>query len=154
MVTRHKINTDFYDDTFSLLAIHSSLEDHRLVYMLNHYLKTGFKRKRNNLLLRDSISFTIYEWDDTVQDRYWTCMSNSCEIEESFDLYDLFGSEVGTSKYHLIPEYKDADYFLKIEQDGTFSENEVLKQILSIPQVITAYSVNRNELRSIENIIY
>jgi hypothetical protein len=81
-------------------------------------------------------------------------MGNSCEIEESFDANDLFGSEVGISKYHLIPEYKDADYFLKIEQDGAFSESEVIKQIATIPQVITAYSVNRNELRSIENIIY
>lgn len=154
MVTRHKINTDFYDDTFSLLAIHSSLEDHSLVFMLNHYLKTGFKRKRKDLQLTDTISFPIYEWDDTTHDRYWTCMGNSCEIEESFNINDLFGSEVGISKYHLIPEHKDVDYFLKIEQDGSFSENEVIKQIAIIPQVIAAYSVNRNELRSIENIIY
>lgn len=154
MVTRHKINTDFYEDTFSLIAIHSSLEDHNLVFMLNRYLKTGFKRKRKDLLLTDSIFFPIYDWDDTIHDRYWTCMGNSCEIEEAFDENDLFGSEVGLSKYHLIPEYKDADYFLKIEQDGTFVEDEVVKRIASIPQVITAYSVNRNELRSIENIIY
>ena len=81
-------------------------------------------------------------------------MGNSCELEESFDVNDLFGSEVGISKYHLIPEYRDADYFLKIEQDGTFVEDEIVKQVSSIPQVITAYSINRNELRSIENIIY
>ena len=154
MVTRHKINTDFYEDTFSLIAIHSSLEDHSLVFMLNRYLKTGFKRKRKDLLLTDTISFPIYEWDDTINDRYWTCMGNSCELEESFDVNELFGSEIGISKHHLIPEHKDVDYFIKIEQEGTLDEEEVVKKVSSIPQVITAYSINRNELRSIENIIY
>ncbi|NNE03087.1 MAG: IPExxxVDY family protein [Eudoraea sp.] len=154
MVTRHKINTDFYDDTFSLVAIHSSLEDHSMVFMLNNFLKTGFKRKRKDLILTEAISFPIYDWEDSTHDRYWTCMVNSCEIEESYNANDLFGSEVGISKHHLIPEYKEADFFLKIEQDGTFYEEEVIRQVSSIPQVITAYSINSKELNSIENIIY
>ncbi len=49
MATTHRILDDFYEESFSLIAIHCSLEDYALVYALNRYLKTQFRRLRTDL---------------------------------------------------------------------------------------------------------
>ena len=46
----HKLHVDdFYDDSFSLIAIHCSLEDYRLAYLLNKHLNISLVRKPQDL---------------------------------------------------------------------------------------------------------
>ena len=53
-----------------------------------------------------------------------------------------------------MPEYKDVDYFLKIEQDEITFEQDIVKSILTIPQIVTAYMVETNKLKSKNNLIF
>ena len=155
MVAMHKMSLDFYEDSFALIALHCSLEDFTLVYAINKHLKCSFKRRRQNLVFSDTISLPVFEWKDTINDRYWTIIANSAQSEERNNLDNgFFKDEPSFTKQHLIPEYKNVDYFMKLEQEDLDSEEAILKSILAIPKIITAYTVNTNTLKSKNNLIF
>jgi len=59
----------------------------------------------------------------------------------------------------LITEYREVDYFLKIEQDGSDSERQaenenIISKLLAISKVITAYTVETQKLKSKNNLIF
>ena len=59
-----------------------------------------------------------------------------------------------TRTYHLIPEYKKVNYFLKIDNETVYNEKLILNKIQEIPQVITAYSIDADQLKSKDNLIF
>ncbi|QWX83458.1 IPExxxVDY family protein [Cellulophaga sp. HaHaR_3_176] len=154
MVATHKMSLDFYEDSFALIAMHCSLEDFTLAYTINKHLKCGFKRRKQNLVFSDNLSLPIFEWKDTINDRYWTLISNSVQIEDINDNNGFFADVPSQTKKHLIPEYKNVDYFIKLEQEDLESEEDILKSILAIPKIITAYTVNTDALKSKNNLIF
>lgn len=55
----------------------------------------------------------------------------------------------------LLPEYKKADYLIKIENiDYGFDADEIIDTILKIKNVTTAYSVDTTNLKSKNNLIF
>ena len=154
MVATHKMSLDFYEDSFALIAIHCSLEDFTLAYTLNKHLKCSFKRRNKNLIFSDTISLPVFEWKDIFNDRYWTLIANSSQSEESTTSTGFFTNEPSYKKQHLIPEYKNVDYFMKLEQEDLDSESTILKSILAIPKIITAYTLNTDTLKSKNNLIF
>ncbi|MCM4150475.1 IPExxxVDY family protein [Arenibacter sp. N53] len=154
MAAIHKISEDFYEETFTLIALHSTIEDFMLVYALNFCLKTKLKRCVNDLEISQSGSFPIFEWRDEVNDRYFTLVSNNVVKEEELSIGNLFQDQPSFTKYHLVPEYRDVDYFLKIEHDEFDVEEKILKSVLTIPKVITAYLVDASKLKSKNNLIF
>ena len=154
MAAIHKISEDFYEETFTLIALHSSIEDFMLVYALNSCLKTKLKRSVDDLEISQSGSFPIFDWRDEVNDRYFTLVSNNVVKEEELSIGNLFQDQPSFTKYHLVPEFRDVDYFLKIEHDEMNVEEKILKSVLSIPKVITAYLVDASKLKSKNNLIF
>lgn len=154
MAAIHKISEDFYEETFTLIALHSSIEDFMLVYTLNSCLKTKLKRSVNDLEISQSGSFPIFDWRDEVNDRYFTLVNNNVVKEEELSIGNLFQDQPSFTKYHLVPEYRDVDYFLKIEHDEIDVEEEILKSVLAIPKIITAYVVDASKLKSKNNLIF
>ena len=150
----HKISEDFFEDSFTLIALHSSLEDFAMVYAINLGIKTVFKRLPNDLELEAQLSFPIFEWQDKVNDRYWTLIANSRTKKEETIRTDLFQDEPSFAKYHLIPEYKEVDYFIKIEHDNDLNEPALVKSLLAIPKLVTAYSIDAERLKSRNNLIF
>lgn len=154
MITTHKIFDELCEEDFTLWALHSSLEDHALVYALNHHLKTRFKRAKEDLDISSSVAFPYFEWKDETQDQYWRLISNKSRIKEVSESSDLFQNEPSFRTHHLVPEYREVDYFIKIEgelmdpDDGCFA---LLKQI---PKMITAYSINIDNLKSRKNLTF
>jgi hypothetical protein len=148
------MSLDFYEDSFALIAIHCSLEDFTLAYTLNKHLKCSFKRRNKNLIFSDTISLPVFEWKDIFNDRYWTLIANSSQSEESTTSTGFFTNEPSYKKQHLIPEYKNVDYFMKLEQEDLDSESTILKSILAIPKIITAYTLNTDTLKSKNNLIF
>ena len=150
----HKISEDFYEDAFTLIAIHSSLDDYAMVYAINQNLKAYFKRSPKDLDITEDISFPYFEWKDEVNDRYWALMANT-SVKEQFAVGEnLFLNEPSYSTSHLIPEYKEVDYFLKIEQDDIEALEEVVKKLFELPKVVAAYVVATNGLKSKINLIF
>lgn len=154
MGTTYKISEVFCDESFSLLAIHSSMEDHNLVYAINGQLKIRLKRSRNDLDISPEVSFPFFEWRDDLNHRYWTLTTNTGTKEEYVDDEGLFQNESSFTRFHLVPEHKEVDYFLKIEQDDTESATTLVRSILCIPGVITAYSIDITNLKSKRNLIF
>ena len=150
----HKITDDFYEDTFTLLALHSSMEDFAIVYALNLCLKSNFKRAAKDLEISENISFPIFEWRDHNNDSYWTLITNTSFQEDNKVRTDLFVNEPSYTKHQLIPEHKEADYLLKIEHDDDNLEEQTVKQLLTIPKIITAYILEVDQLKSKSNLIF
>lgn len=154
MATVHKISGNFYEDSFALIALHSSMEDYALAYAINLTLNTSFRRAKEDLDISQNISFPIFEWQDEVNDRYYTLIANSSSKEESQSQDGFFQFEPSFTKYHLIPEFKEVDYLLKIEQDELHIEEGIIESILSIPRIITAYTLDTENLKSKNNLIF
>lgn len=152
MAAVHKILTDFYEDSFTLLAIHSSLEDYTMVYALNQSLKSNFRRTSEDLELYDEVTFPTFQWKDLKNDRFLTLFTNTGTKEETNFQGDLFENEPSYARFHVVPEYKDADYLLKIEHDDALEGNFV-KVLGAIPKVVAAYAVEIESIKSRTNLI-
>jgi len=156
----HKLFVDdFYDSSFSLIAIHCRLEDYRLAYLLNKYLKLNLERKENDLDYNYfAATYSIYEWENKEEYMTWNLVSNVCRKEEdslqsSGSLFEISNTVLKT--YHLIPELKGVDYLLKIYNEAQmFHEKLVIHKLQSIPQIITTYNVDVEQLKSKEYLIF
>ncbi|SFZ90401.1 hypothetical protein SAMN05428642_101915 [Flaviramulus basaltis] len=157
----HKLILDdaFDEVVYTLIAIHCMLEDYRLAYLLNKHLGISLTRKSSDLDYKNSaVSYSIYDWEDTKQLVTWSLVSNICKTEtlKKTEYTSLFDTEQKITKTsHLLPEYKTVNYFLKIDSEFSFSkEKYILNNILSIPQIATAYSVDSSQLKSKDNLIF
>lgn len=157
----HKfILDDTFDETlYTLIGIHCSLEDYRLAYLINQYLGITLTRKSSDLdFNKGQVSYSIYEWEDHNQLITWNLVSNICKTQELkirnySSLFDT--KEKITKTFHLLPEHKTVNYFLKIESEFSFKkEKYILDSILKIPQVVTAYSIDSGQLKSKDNLIF
>ncbi len=157
----HKLILDniFEEDLYTLIAIHCTLEDYRLAYLLNKYLGISLIRKPLDLDYQNGKStYSIFEWEDNKQQTIWSLVSNVCKTEayRQRSNVSLFDSEEKiTRTTYLIPEYKTVNYFLKIDNEIHFSkEKYVLNNVLKVPQIATAYGIDIDQLKSKDNLIF
>ena len=156
----HKLLVDdFYDASFCLLAIHCGLEDYRLAYLLNKHLNLKLARKSQDIDYNYfSAAYSIYEWEDSEYGTTWNLVSNVCKREE--DSLQSSGSLFNSSNtvlktYHLLPEYKNVDYFIKISnEDSYFNEKITLQKIQAIPQIVTSYTIDIDSIKSKDHLIF
>src|SRR5690606_29890073 len=148
---------DFYDPSFSLIAIHCRLEDYRLAYLLNKYLDLHLARKSQDLDYKFLVAnFPIYEWENTNQQITWNLVSNVCKREEDSlqSSGSLFDSQEKIQKtYHLLPEFKKVDFFVKITTDeDSLDEKHLVNRLQHIPHLITSYSIDTEQIKSKDNL--
>lgn len=153
MITTYKFSDGFYEEDYSLFAIHSNLEDFSLVYALNGILNTRLKRASSDIDISNKSLFPIYEWKDTINERNWALIVNTSIKEEYLKRNDLFSEDSTSTVYHLLPEFKEVDYFLKIEQEGEDLEDWLLESLLKIAKVVTAYPIDVSTIKSKQNLI-
>ncbi len=154
MAAIHKISEDFYEDAFTLIALHTSMEDYAVVYALNFEVKSILKRSSVDLELSEFRSFPFFEWEDGQHDRYWTLITNKSTKKERLVRVGLFQDEPSFAEHYLVPEYKDVDFFIKIEHDDDLDVSLLVKSLLAIPKIVTAYSIDADELKSRKNLIF
>lgn len=153
---------DDFEEPYTLIAIHCSEEAYKMAYLMNKHLNLQLKRKHADLDFSTQgllITFPLYHFEDTHKyDHFYMvankCMSVGAGLQSSGGLFAELDSEKSTTHY-LLPEFKKADYFLKIYSDF----NHVpLKQILSelnhIKQVISAYILEPDVVKSKNNLIF
>lgn len=157
----HKLLVDdFYDASFSLIAIHCRLEDYRLAYLLNKQLNINLVRLPQDLDYKYlDANYSIYEWEDTQQQTTWNLICNVCKKEEASlqSSGSLFNTDQTMLKtYHLLPEFKKVDFFIKITTDdeASIDETELLKKLQGIPQLMTSYSIESEQIKSKDNLIF
>ncbi|MDY8135111.1 IPExxxVDY family protein [Aquimarina sp. 2201CG5-10] len=149
------------DDNYELIAIHCSLESYRLAFLLNKNLDLRLFRKKEDINFDYNpliASFPLYQYDDQFQYNTYYLIGNKfkTKVESDTKISDgLFADtrENYVTKY-LVPELKNVDYFLKIDTETSeFSIKSLLSSLTNISQVITAYAVEYNELKSKNNLI-
>ena len=153
-VSTYKLSEELCAEDFILIALHSSLEDHALAYALNNELKIKLSRSREDFELSENNSFPVFEWKDEINDRDWILIPNLNVKEENLNRQDLFENVMSQTVHHLIPEHKEVDFFLKIEQGDESLDEELMKHILTIPNIVTAYLVDTEQLKSKYNLIF
>ena len=147
---------DFYEDNYTLIGIHTALEDFKLAYLLNNNLNTHFSRASFSLDFETNqtkASFSIFEYTNEKYDYDWYLIANSYK-EEKVNATDTLALSTETITY-LIPEKKSVDYFIKVvgEQDNLLIKRS-MDTINSINQIVTCYTIDTNTLKSKEFLIF
>ena len=153
------LSIDFaYDHDYTLLGIHTPLEDFRLAFLLNDKLALKLRKYKEDLdlyLKNEKSSFSIYIFDDANKMMTWSLITNkNIKIEtlvsHSGNLFD----DPPIQSY-LIPEKKQVDFFLKMDSQLAYEETkELINKIKSINQIVTLYTIDPNDLKSRDNLIF
>ncbi|CAI8394395.1 MAG TPA: IPExxxVDY family protein [Flavobacteriaceae bacterium] len=159
----HKLvlDDDFAED-FSLIAIHCSEEPYKVAYILNQFARLKLRREKSDLAYTSKtmvMSFPLFGFEDHAQYTDFSLVANKCKsaITKTNNAGGLFGNtkDKETVITYLIPELKKVDYFLKIQSDfdnpGT---KMLLNEINDIKQIISAYLVAPETLKSKDNLIF
>lgn len=149
----------FEEVSFTLVAIHCTLEDYRLAYLLNKNLNISLIRRAKDLdYFNGKSTYSFFEWEDCKQLVTWSLVSNICKRKtfQEAKQESLFSTQEQITKtHHLIPECKNVNYFLKIDNQLNISEEkQILKYISDIPQIATAYTIDASQLKSKDNLIF
>lgn len=147
---------DFCEEEYSLIGIHTALEDFKLAYLLNKSLCTSFYKSREDLNFenqRKKASFSIFNYASVQYGFDWFLIANSSKRENQTESNELLLTS--ETKTYLIPEKKKVDFFLKISGDLAYSfVLETVDKIKKIDQVITSYSIDKNTLKSKDFLIF
>lgn len=150
----YNIKDDIFEDDFWVLALHTSIVDYLLAFRLNALLGTQFKRSRNNLEVSELASFPLFEWEDAYLGGYWALIANYSEKKVELQTNDLFQDQPTGHRQRCIPELKEVDYFLKIEDEHQWEKVALIKALQTIPQVVTSYGVDLKTIKSRNNLIF
>lgn len=154
----HKIQiNDFISDDYELIAVHSSLDDYKLAYTLNKTL--GIMLTKNLAYIEIAIpegksAFSNYIFEDKKNDVVWTLIENKTTIINSTQKTNSLFEQIDISIF-LLPEYKKADYLIKIENiDYGFDSEAIIEKIQEIKNVTMAYPIDITKLKSKNNLIF
>ena len=157
----HKLHIDEFDEVdYELIAIHTSLEDYRLAYFLNQKLPILLSKSESEIQINIKEGVTFFSrfiYENTNNDSCWSLVQNKNEVTTltNNNNQNLFGEssfEVATKAF-LLPELKQVDYFLKIENSDTKIDT-IISTLNSITQISTVYSVDSNSIKSKNNLIF
>ena len=153
---------DDHNDYYSLISIHCSEEPYKLAYQLNRHLSLQLKRKSLDLDYSNKgleVTFPIFEFKNYFNHSIYNLVANKCyshtaKVHSSGGLFDEIDSEKTVTTY-LLPEFKTVDFILKIQDDyEKVSIKNLVSKISEIEQVISAYQVENNKIKSKSNLIF
>ncbi|GAB2694865.1 hypothetical protein GCM10027037_18020 [Mucilaginibacter koreensis] len=130
------------DLDFELIAITSALKDYRVCFLINKHLNFNF-RKEDDLkvdIYKNSVepalfSLYHYQWETTETDFYFIANRGSDGL--------------------LIPEMRQADYFLMIRNYiDTNDLNEIISGLNTLPEIISAIKIDPKKIKSNENLLF
>ncbi|WP_292245789.1 IPExxxVDY family protein [Mesonia sp.] len=150
---------DLVEEDFSLIAIHCSAEVYRIVFYLNRLLGLSLKREPQDVDYNypEGLAFyELYKYYNQLEGCNYYVVSNKYKIKANHLQSNGFLFEEETKRVaNLLPEYKNVDCFLKIENNSDFVNiRKLLSQINQINQIVTAYQIEVTQIKSIENLIF
>lgn len=152
----YKLLDEDFEHAYTLIAIHASLEDYRVAYFINSILNLRLKRMDSQDVASYNASVIAFEWFDEINDVFWGLLRNKAIAEVETSSQGLFEINDAMHTEYVVPEYSRADYLLKIDdQQGAYSTTEeVVRELKNIPGIITAYTIDVQELKSKNNLIF
>ena len=159
MAVHKLIIDDFESADYTLIAIHSSLEDYRLAYFVNRELDIRLEKCKKDVSVKkqnEFVFFSRYNFEDPYQDSAWNLIQNKNSITASQTGLGTFFADpdfaVSTSIF-FIPELKTADYVLKVD-NSEIKDTAIVQQLLAVKHIATAYKVDHYKLKSKNNLIF
>ena len=159
----HKLDLGEFDEIdYHLIAIHTSLEDYRLAYFINQKLPINLGKSKDEVQINikeGETKFSRFYYYDSENEISWNLIQNKNEVtqQKKDAIQNLFSNttlEIST-KVYLLPEFKKADYFLKIENTEDTMNLPKIKTILNTIDSISAiYTVDTNQIKSKNNLIF
>jgi len=159
----HKLDFgEFNEIDYSLIAIHTTLEDYRLAYFINQKLHLSLNKSNKEIQIADKegeVHFSRFHYYEKKKDISWDLIQNINEViqqnnENTQSLFSTFDIKVA-KKVFMLPEFKKVNYFLKIENS---EENtnllKIQNELNSIDQITTNYIVDINNIKSKNNLIF
>lgn len=159
----HKLDLgDFDEIDYYLIAIHTSLEDYRIAYYINQQLPINLSKSKDEVHIsvkEGETKFSRFYYYDNENAVSWNLIQNKSEVlQQKQDLAQNLFSNVSmeiATKVYLLPEFKKADFFLKIENTQDCMDAVKIKKYLNeIESVSTVYSVDTNKIKSKNNLIF
>ncbi|WP_300433780.1 IPExxxVDY family protein [Christiangramia sp.] len=157
----HKVLLEVEDEHFNLIAIYSSLEGYKMAYFLNKYLKIRLERERKDVDFNHTEYDALYALFSHKDSNYYYSLELVAnkfkgEPKKILSSGSLFKEEeLSPQEVHLIPEYNQVDFFLKIGEEILPKEfNRILQTIGHIPGVQAAYAIDIENLKSKQNLIF
>ncbi|MDT0555668.1 IPExxxVDY family protein [Patiriisocius hiemis] len=153
---------DTFEEDFTLIAIHCSEDCYKVAYLLNQFLQVRLHRSKTDLEYSEDgleITFPLYDYEDEMKYTSYNLIANICKnpiplTTSSGGLFENEPTESSITSY-LVPEMKQVDFFIKIVSDfETIPLKKILSSINEIKQVISAYSVDIQTLKSKNNLIF
>lgn len=132
-LTKHTLDIE-YDFDFDVIAISCHLRDYRLCWELNQNLDIHLVRA---------------EEEQQLGDQFFSLFKTYCQ--ETRTTIQLISNYSDSGR--LIPELKQADFILILHNNARWEIEELIDQIKSVPSVLTAFSVDPEELKSKENLL-
>ena len=153
---------DFDPIDYLIIAIHSSLEDYRMAYFLNQNLPILLEKNNQKIVIKSKNGNSFYSkfiFDDLEKDMIWQLIQNKNEIVSATNnkIQNLFFDEKieVEIKAFLLPEYKNIDYILKIDNAPYgFALEQIIQKISEIDEVLTVYEIDKNTIKSKNNLIF
>lgn len=158
----HKLHLEEFDEIdYQLIAIHSSLEDYRLAYYINQNLPINLKKENCNIQISNKegeTQFTRFVFEDS-KDIMWNLVQNKNDVfvpsqNSNQGLFAETNNKFST-KIYLIPEFKNVDFFFKIENgEVNIDVSKITNCIKKIDRVSTVYAVEVEKIKSKNNLIF
>ncbi len=153
---------DFEEEDYHIIAIHTSLEDYRLAYFLNRDIEIRLYKSNCDIqtqVKQGKTSFSRFTYEDTDNIVTWNLVQNKNEVKGSREgiITDLFSNSNTSfsSLAYLLPEYKKVDFFLKIENaENGIDINDIVSKINNIDGITMVYAVDKNKIKSKNNLIF
>ncbi len=158
-----KLHLDEFDEVdYTLIAIHSSLEDYRLAYFINQKLPIILSKSKEEIgvtVKEGEAFFSKFIFDDINNGILWTLIQNKNEItirKKSTGQNLFLNTEVEiATKIFLLSELKKVDYFLKIESNtDALNLEQVVSRLNIIERIAAVYVVNPEKIKSKNNLIF
>ncbi|WNM19531.1 IPExxxVDY family protein [Flavobacterium capsici] len=156
------LSEEYEEIDYQLIAIHTSIEDYRLAFLINKNLPINLSKCNQDIEIQENnveLQFSRFSYDDEKNNISWNLIQNKNQEYQSSTTLDtgLFANtiaQVSTNSY-ILPEFKKVDYFLKV--DNCFSEDEIQETLLSlknIQKISTVYTVAIENIKSKNNLIF
>ena len=148
------------DTSFKLIGLNASIEPYKLAFLINKNLKTYFCRSKYDvemLLKNNIIYFSLYTYcDQKTSCNLYFVQNKSKYIDQSPKFATtLFDNQEQTVGKNLLNSHKHSDYFIKIEdEDDRFKIKKMILELNDIPQIISAYEIFSEDVKSPENLIF
>jgi hypothetical protein len=126
---------------FFLIGISSHYHDYRLCWAINKSLDFDLERTDNEIIVHERNNHQLLAFP-----------TFSFICPESDVMFELISNR--NTEGFLIPEMKQADYFLKFDDYYSESIPELLQKLKSISMVNMAFQIDPENLRSKYNFIY